>query len=337
MNSITRMPNISFGLGHGVTVASDSGHDSDACAMKAQMGKTDSSEKLVPFFSGVSGEIDEITPFLFLCLSYERHEVVVKRGCVDTVAFRRKTDRALMQVDVVERDRGFGDPTTLSHCHEPRIMHPLFLFAKCRFDLRLLIGGDFRLLFWGNSFVAKFKTRIGIDVIAPDCFLEDRRENFQLRESGIERPWTNKVARWIGAKLRISPANLVRYLKRRDYVDVVQVRCNRRPCVRVSCQSFRIRILITKESWHPIVEAVALSVSIDVQFAHRVLCRYLFDLSERAVVVDSNLGAFVCPGGVWALVPNPVKRTCVSLVIGCHAVQHSAAKQDSSMTVSRGK
>jgi hypothetical protein len=37
------------------------------------------------------------------------------------------------------------------------------------------------------------------------------------------------------------------------------------------------------------------------------------------------------------LISNPVVRACVSLVIRCHSVQHSAAKQNSSMTISLGR
>jgi hypothetical protein len=37
------------------------------------------------------------------------------------------------------------------------------------------------------------------------------------------------------------------------------------------------------------------------------------------------------------LISNPVVRAGVSFIIGCHAVQHSAAKQDRSTTISRGR
>ena len=337
MNGVTRMPHIGFGLSHGVTFAGDSGHDGDSRAVKAQVRKANPAKKLMPFFRGVFWKIQKLVSLLSLRSPYERDNVSVKRGCVDTIAFCGKGDCAALQVDVAQRHRGFRDTATLSHRYKPGVMHPWVLFPQCGFNLSLFVGSDFWLLFWLHSFVPELQTGIGVDVVASNCFLEDGRQNFQLSERSIECSRPDDVAGRIGSELRICPADLVRYLKWRDHVDVLEICSNGGPGVGVSCQRLGIRILISKESWHPNVEAIALSVSIDVKFAHRVLCGYLFDLSKRAVVFDSDFGTLVCPGAVWALISNPVKRACVSFVIRCHRVQHSAAKPNSSMTVSRAK
>jgi hypothetical protein len=337
MNGVTSVPGIGFGLSHRVTVARDSRDDRDSCAVKAQMRQTNSAEKLMPFLSGVFWKIDELVPLLLLRPAHERYEVGVERGGMDATALRSKADRAALQIDVSQWNSGFGDSTTLSHRNEPRILHPRRLFLKGGFDLALLVGRDFGLLLRWRPFVPKLKTWIGVDVITSDCFLQNRRENFEFCESSIEFSRSDNIAGWVSAELGIGSADLVRYLKRRDHIDVIQIRGHRGPCVSVSRQRFRIRILISKEPRNPNVEPIALSVSIGVQFAHCMLCGYLFDLSKRAVGVNSNFGTLVRPGGIRPLISNPVERACVSLLIRCHALQHSAAKQNPSMTISRGK
>lgn len=337
MNSVACVSHIGFRLSHRVTFAGNSSYDGDSRAVKAEVGKTNSAEKLMPFLGGIFRKTDKLVPLLFLRSAHERHKLLVKGGCVDTIAFCGKADRAALQIDVAQRDSGFRDTAALSHRDQPRVIHPRRLFLQCRFNLPLFVDRDFRLLFWRHSFVSEFQARIGVDVVAPDCFLQNGGENFQFCERRIECSCSDKMAWWIGAELGIGSANLVGYLKRRDYVYVVQIGSNRGPGVSVSRQRFRIRVLISKETWHPNIEPVALSISIDVQLAHRVFCGYLFDLSKRTVVVGANLGAFICPGAVWTLISNPVVRACVSLVIRCHSVQHSAAKQNSSMTISLGR
>lgn len=330
MNSVTRMSDIGFCLGHGVIVAGDAGDDGYSCAVKAQVRQTNSAEKLMPFLGGVFREIDKLLPLLFSGTPNEGNEVSVKRGCMNAVAFGGKADGAALQIDVLQRHGGFGNSTTLSHCHEPRVIHPRLLFLECCFDFALLGQGDFWLLFWGNSLVPEFETRIGVDVVASHCFLQNGRENFQLCQCSIEFPRPNNMAGRAGTELRISPANLVRYLKRRDNVNVIKIGRDRRPRVRVSCQRFWIRVLSSKESGHPNVKPIALSVSINVQLAHGVLGGDLFDLPNGTLVVDSDFGTLICPGAIWTLISNPIVWACVSLVIRCHAVQHSAAKQNSS-------
>jgi hypothetical protein len=337
MNSVTRMSDISFGLSHRMTGTRDSSDNGDTGAVKAQMRKTNSAEKVMPFFCGVLRQIDELLPLLFLGAPNERDDISMNRGGVNAIAFHAKTDRAAFQIYIADRHSRLRDTAALSHRHQPRILHPRVLFLERCFDFVLLGRGNFWLLPWRDSLVPEFQTWIGCDVIPPYGFLQNGRENFQLSERCVELSCPDHVARWIRAELRIRSANLIRYLKRRNYVDVLQIRGNRRPRVRISCQRLGIRILICKESWHPNVEAIALSVSIDVKFAHGVLCRYLFYLSKRAVVVDSNLGTLVCPGAIGALVSNPIEWADVSLVIRCHALQHSAAKQNPSMTISLGR
>ena len=315
MNSVTRMSNIGFGLSHGGAIAGESGHDGNSGAVKAQMGETNSAEKLMPLLGCMFGEIDKLLPLLFFRPPHERYQIDVNRGGVDTIALCCEADRAALQIDVVHRDSCFRDTATLAHRHEPRILHPWLLFPKCCFDFVLLSAGDFRLLFWWDSFVSEFQTWIGVDVISAHCFLQNRRENFQLCQRRIEFSRSDKITGWISAELRIGSANLIRDLKRRDHIDVIQIGGDRGPCVSVPCQRFRIRVLISKETWDPNVEPIALSVSIDVQFMHGVLCSYLLDLPKRAVVIDSNFGTLVCPGAVEALISNPVERACVSLVI----------------------
>src|SRR5262245_51519522 len=127
MDSITRMSYIGFRLSHGGTFAGYSGNDRDSGAVKAQMRKTNSAEKLMPFFGRVFWEIYELVPLLFLRSPNEREKVSVKRGCVNTIAFGGKAYCAALQIDVPQRDGGFGDSTALSHCHEPRVIHPRIL------------------------------------------------------------------------------------------------------------------------------------------------------------------------------------------------------------------
>lgn len=332
MNSVARMSDIRFGLSHGVAFAGDAGYDRDARAMKAQMGKTNSAEKLMPFFRGVFWKVDKLVPLPFLRAPNERDKVSVKRSCVDAIAFGGKADRASLQIDVAQRDSGFRDTAALSHRHEPGVIHPWLLFPECCFNLRLFVRRDFRLLSGRHSFVPEFQAGISVNVIPPNCFLQNGRENFQLSERGVKCSRSDNTTWRICAELGIRSADLVRYLKRRDHVDVLQVGSDRGPGISVSSQRFWIRILVSKESWNPNIEPVALSISIHVQLAHGVLCGHLFYLSKGAVVVDANLGAFICPGAIGPLISNPVVWACVSLVIRCHAVQHSAAKHDSSMT-----
>jgi hypothetical protein len=331
------MSHVGFRLSHGVAFAGDAGHDRNSRAVEAQMGKTNPAEKLMPFLRGVFRKIDQLVSFLFMRAPNERDEVSVQRGGVDPIAFGGEADGAPLEIDIAESNSGFGDSTTLSHCNEPRIVHPRVLFPEGDFNLLLFVGCDFGLLFWRHSFVSESQTRIGVNVIPPNCFLQNGRQNFQLSERGVECSRSYNITWRIGAELGIRSANLVRYLKRGDHIDMLQVGSDRGPGISVSSQRFWIRILVSKKSWNPNIEPVALSVSIHVQLAHGVLCGYLFDLSKGPVVVDANFGAFISPCAIWALISNPVIWACVSLIIRCHVVQHSAANQDSSMTVSRGK
>ena len=337
MNSIARVSDVSFGLCHRVTVAGNSGYDGDSSTMEAQVWKANPTEKLVPFLGGVFRELDELVPFLFLSQAHQRHEVVVQRGCMDTIAFSNEADGFCLQIDVLQRDCSFGKAAALSHCNHPAVLHPRILLTKRSFDLALFVACNFRLLLRRRSFVSKLQARISIDITATNRLLENRRENFQLCQRRIESSCAHNVAGRTGSELRIRSTNLVRHLKWRNHIDVIQIRRNGRPCVYVAEQGFRVRILIGKETGHPDIKSIALSVSIDVEFSHCVLGRDLFDLSQRAVVVDADLGSFVGPGAIRALVSQPVIRAGVSPVIRCHVMQHSAAKQNQSMTISRGR
>jgi hypothetical protein len=228
MNSVARMSDVGFGLSHGVIIARNSGDNGNPCAVKAQVRKANSAKKLVPFFRGLFWKIHELVPVLFLRSAYERDEVGMERRGVDAIAFCRKADRAPLEIDVPQRDSGFGDSATLSHCHEPRIIHPPVLFSESCFDFPLLGERDFRLLFWGDSSVSEFQAWVGVDVIPSNCFLENCGEDLQLCERGIEFSGSHNTTRWVRPELRIGSANLIRYLKWRDHIDVLQVRCNRR-------------------------------------------------------------------------------------------------------------
>ena len=157
MNSVTGMSHVRFGLSHGVIVAGDSGDDGNSCAVKAQMWKTNSAEKLMPFFRGVFGKIHKLMSVLFLRPPNERDKVSMKRGGVDAITFCRKADGAALQIDVPQRNSGFGDSTALSHCHEPRVVHPRLLFAKRFLNCALFGECNFGFLFRGDSLVAELE------------------------------------------------------------------------------------------------------------------------------------------------------------------------------------
>ena len=78
MNSVARMSHVGFRLSHGVAFAGDAGHDRNSRAVKAQMGKTNPAEKLMPFLGGVFWKIDKLAPLLFLRTPNEGNEVSVK-------------------------------------------------------------------------------------------------------------------------------------------------------------------------------------------------------------------------------------------------------------------
>src|SRR2546430_99644 len=134
MNRVTRMSHIGFSLSHGMTVARDPRDDGYACAVEAQMWKPNSAKKLMPFFSGVFGKIDNTVPLGFFCAAHEGEKVGMQRRGVDAITFCRKADSAALQIYVAQWDSGFGDSTTLSHCNQPRIRHPWLLLPKCGFD-----------------------------------------------------------------------------------------------------------------------------------------------------------------------------------------------------------
>lgn len=332
------MSNVRLRLGHRVALSGQPSNDCNAGAMKAQMGQADALEELMPFFGGIFRKLDQVGALLSPRDTEQRQQISVQRSSVHAAAFGEKHYRSGLGINVGEGNGGLGQPASLAHRNKPAITHPLIAGRQFPLDPLLFIARNFRLLFRAGAFQAKPQAWIRGDVTAFDRLLQDRRENLQLCESGIERTASNDFSGWRRAKLRIIDADSVSHLQRRNNFAVLQVCREGGPRAHVTSNRFRIGKVAPKKLRHPSVKSMRTAVLVELGFVHGVLCHHLFDLSKRAVALDADAGSLVAPRPVCALILEIIEGTGLPNVVRSHVVvQHSAANQNPSMTNSRGK
>lgn len=318
MNRIACMPDISLGLVDRSPRASQLRHYSDTGAVEAEMRQTNPLEELMPFFCWVFGKLDQNLPLRAAGMVNQRDQVDVQRRRVSSPSFRREGDRPGFKVDSRQRHGSFRQSATLSHRDEPAFAHPFRSRLQFLFDLRSLFIRDFWLLFGWRPFQAETHAWIRCDVTAPYSLLHDRRKDLEFGECSIQRSGTHQLYRRAGPKGGIIDTEFIGDLRRRNQVQVLKIGRHCGPRIQVARKRLRVGITLAEESRHPGVKAIRIFVPPELLLLQRLSGNELLELPSYAGCVDTELGGLRSPSPVRILNAQPVKRTSLSSIGGCH-------------------